>query len=57
LTSNARAVVVPEASMTPEARKLMSDQLKEVGFTDVTMLSKPSQPADIVEPGPRVVAA
>jgi uncharacterized protein involved in exopolysaccharide biosynthesis len=57
LTSNARAVVVPDASMNAEARKLMSDQLKDVGFTDVTMLSKPSQPADIVEPGPRVVAA
>jgi succinoglycan biosynthesis transport protein ExoP len=57
LTSNARAVVVPDASMTSEARKLMADQLREVGFTDVTMLSKPSQPADIVEPSPRVVAA
>ena len=57
LTSNARAVVVPDASMNAEARKLMADQLKDVGFSDVTMLSKPSQPADIVEPGPRVVAA
>jgi uncharacterized protein involved in exopolysaccharide biosynthesis/Mrp family chromosome partitioning ATPase len=57
LTANARAVVVPDASMNAEARKLMSDQLKDVGFTDVTMLSKPSQPADIVEPGRRVVAA
>jgi uncharacterized protein involved in exopolysaccharide biosynthesis/Mrp family chromosome partitioning ATPase len=57
LTSNARAVVVPDASMNAEARKLMADQLKDVGFSDVTMLSKPSQPADIIEPGPRVVAA
>jgi Mrp family chromosome partitioning ATPase len=57
LTANARAVVVPDASMNAEARKLMSDQLRDVGFTDVTMLSKPSQPADIVEPGRRVVAA
>src|SRR4051794_13661234 len=57
LTTNARAVVVPDLSMKPEARKTMADQLREVGFSDVTMLSKPSQPADIVEPGPRVVAA
>jgi Mrp family chromosome partitioning ATPase len=57
LTANARAVVVPDASMNAEARKLMSEQLRDVGFSDVTMLSKPSQPADIVEPGRRVVAA
>ena len=57
LTSNACAVVLPEPSMSTEARKLMADQLKDVGFNDVTMLSRPSQPADIVEPAPRVVAA
>jgi uncharacterized protein involved in exopolysaccharide biosynthesis/Mrp family chromosome partitioning ATPase len=57
LTANARAVVVPDPSMNAEARKLMCEQLKEVGFSDVTMLSKPSQPAEMVEPGPRVVAA
>jgi succinoglycan biosynthesis transport protein ExoP len=57
LTTNARAVVVPDPAMNAEARKLMAEQLKEVGFTDVTMLSKSSQPADMVEPGPRVVAA
>src|SRR4051794_12660732 len=57
LTTNARAVVVPDPAMNAEARKLMAGQLRDVGFTDVTMLSKPSQPADIVEPGPRVVAA
>ncbi|WP_375412860.1 GumC family protein [uncultured Bradyrhizobium sp.] len=57
LTSNARAVVVPDPSMNADARKLMSDQLKDAGFTDVTMLSRSPQPADIVEPGPRVVAA
>jgi polysaccharide biosynthesis transport protein len=57
LTAQARAVVVPDASMAPDARALMCDQLRAVGFSEVTMLSKPSQPADAVEPGPRVVAA
>ena len=57
LTAQARAVVVPDASMAADARALMCDQLRAVGFTDVTMLSKPSQPPDAVEPGPRVVAA
>jgi succinoglycan biosynthesis transport protein ExoP len=57
LTAHARAVVVPEASMAADARTLMCDQLKAVGFSDVTMLSKPAQPSDAVDPGPRVVAA
>jgi succinoglycan biosynthesis transport protein ExoP len=57
LTTQARAVVVPDASMATEARNLMCDQLKAVGFSDVTMLSKPILPPDVVEPAPRVVAA
>ena len=57
LTAQARAVVVPDVSMTPDARSLMCDQLRAVGFSEVTMLSKSSQPADAVEPGPRVAAA
>jgi tyrosine-protein kinase Etk/Wzc len=57
LTSQARAVVVPEASMASDARALMCDQLRAVGFAEVTMLNKPCQPSDAVEPGPRVVAA
>ena len=57
LTSQARAVVVPDASMAPDARTLMCDQLRAVGFSEVTMLSKPCQPPDAVEPGLRVVAA
>jgi len=57
LTAQARAVVVPDASMQADARTLMCDQLRAVGFTEVTMLSNPSQPSDAVEPGPRVVAA
>jgi len=57
LTTQARAVVVPDASMAAEARNLMCDQLKAVGFSDVTMLSKPVPPPDAAEPAPRVVAA
>ncbi|MDB5577659.1 MAG: lipopolysaccharide biosynthesis protein, partial [Bradyrhizobium sp.] len=53
----ARAVVVPDASMAPDARTLMCDQLRAVGFSDVTMLSKPMQSSNAIEPGPRVVAA
>jgi succinoglycan biosynthesis transport protein ExoP len=57
LTAQARAVVVPDASMAADARTLMCEQLAAVGFTEVTMLSKPAQPSSFVEPGPRVVAA
>ncbi|MET4390119.1 succinoglycan biosynthesis transport protein ExoP [Bradyrhizobium sp. F1.4.3] len=57
LTANARAVVVPDASMEPDARALMCEQLKAVDFSEVTMLSRPVQPSDAGEPAPRVVAA
>jgi hypothetical protein len=57
LTAQARAVVVPDASMAADARTLMCDQLMAVGFSEVTMLSGPAEPADAVEPGLRVVAA
>jgi uncharacterized protein involved in exopolysaccharide biosynthesis/Mrp family chromosome partitioning ATPase len=57
LTAQARAVVVPDQAMAADARALMSDQLKAVGFGEVTMLSKPAQPSEAAEPGPRVVAA
>jgi Mrp family chromosome partitioning ATPase len=58
LTAQARAVVVPDASMASDARTLMCDQLRAVGFSDVTMLSRPVQSSsDTVQPGPRVVAA
>lgn len=56
LTTNARAVVVPDASMGADARTLMCEQLKAVGFSEVTMLSKPVQPSDAPE-ALRVVAA
>src|SRR6267378_4246264 len=58
LTVQARAVLVPDASMTEDARSSMCDQLRAAAcFTELTMLSKPVQPADTVEIGPRVVAA
>jgi len=58
LTAQARAVLVPDASMTADARRSMCDQLRAAAcFTELTMLSKPAQPADTVEIGPRVVAA
>ena len=56
LTANARAVVVPDASMAPDARALMCEQLSAVGFSEVTMLSKPVQPSNAMDT-PRVVAA
>ena len=57
LTSHARAVVVPDVSMALDAREVMCDELKAVGFSEVTMLSQPAPPSDVVEPAPRVVAA
>ncbi|CAN5460664.1 exopolysaccharide transport family protein [soil metagenome] len=57
LTTNACAVVVPASAMDAEARNLMSEQLKAVGFSDVTMLSKPSLPAELMATGARVAAA
>jgi flagellar biosynthesis component FlhA len=57
LTTQARAVVVPDASMAQDARSQMSDQLKAVGFSDVAMLSGPALPSDAVDPGLREVAA
>ena len=57
LTAQARAVVVPDPSMSADARTQMRDQLRAVGFTDVTMLSKPVLPSDAIEPGPRAVVA
>jgi len=57
LTAQARAVVVPDASMAADARTAMCDQLSAVGFSEVKMLSKAARPLDAIEPGPRVVAA
>jgi succinoglycan biosynthesis transport protein ExoP len=57
LTANARAVVVPDAGMAQDARKVMCDQLRAVGFSEVDMLSEPAWPSTVSEPAPRVVAA
>ena len=57
LTTHARAVLVPDASMAPDARGMMCEQLRAVGFADVAMLSRPALPSDAVDPGPKVVAA
>jgi polysaccharide biosynthesis transport protein len=57
LTARARAVVVPDPAMTADARTLMCNQLKAVGFSAVNMLSKRSLSSDAAEPGPRVAAA
>jgi polysaccharide biosynthesis transport protein len=57
LTTQARAVVVPEVSMAADARTVMCDQLRAVGFNEVTMLSQPAQPSAAAEHGPRVAAA
>ena len=57
LMSQAQAVVVPEASMPQDARDEMCDQLRAVGFLEVTMLSRPCEASDAVELSPRFVAA
>ncbi|WFU76667.1 exopolysaccharide transport family protein [Bradyrhizobium sp. CB2312] len=56
LTAHARAVVVPDAAMAQDARMSMCEQLRAVGFSEVTMLSRPVQPSNALE-APRVVAA
>jgi hypothetical protein len=44
LTAQARAVVVPDASMGDDTRILVCEQPKAGGFTELTMLSKASMP-------------
>jgi hypothetical protein len=58
LTAQARAVVVaPDKSMAAGARALMCDQLKAVGFSEVTLLSEAAQPFEPIGPSPRVEVA
>ena len=57
LTTGARAIVVPNGVMSADARAVMSDQLKAVGFNDVTMLDAAPEKAETIVRGPRFVAA
>ncbi len=58
LTAGARAIVVPGGAMSTEARQAMADQLKAVGFSDVTMLSEAAvTAAEAAGRGPRFAAA
>ncbi|MFZ5736243.1 MAG: GumC family protein [Pseudomonadota bacterium] len=57
LTAQAQAAVVPAPTMSAEARSRMAEQLVAVGFSDVTMLSRPVEPADPVAPGQHTAAA
>ncbi|MCP9626959.1 exopolysaccharide transport family protein [Rhodopseudomonas palustris] len=57
LTTQAQAVVVPAPTMAADARARMSEQLKAVGFSDVTMVAAAPRPADVVETGEHTAAA
>jgi polysaccharide biosynthesis transport protein len=57
LTTRARAVVVPKASMSEDARARLCDQLQSVGFSEVAMLKGQVRPSNAVEPGPSMAAA
>jgi succinoglycan biosynthesis transport protein ExoP len=55
LSDQARAIVVPDPSMSTDARARLSGQLTAIGFTSVTMLNAEPQPSDI-QTGPRAAA-
>lgn len=57
LTAQAQAVVVPAPTMPADARAKMAEQLKAVGFSDVTMLAAAPRPADLIQPDERTAAA
>jgi hypothetical protein len=57
LTTNARAVVVPDASMAPDTRDLLGAQLGAVGFAEVVILSRPVPLSVAMEVGLRMAAA
>ena len=57
LTTNARAVLVPDPSLDAGVRIQMCEKLKAVGFSDVMVLSKSARSVEAVEPAQREVAA
>jgi succinoglycan biosynthesis transport protein ExoP len=57
LTTQGRAVLVPDASMNAAACGEMAEQLKAVGFMDVSILREPAQQAASAHRAPQVVAA
>lgn len=46
LTSEARAVVVPDVSLMPDARNRFIDQLRALGFAEVTILTGAAMPSE-----------
>jgi tyrosine-protein kinase Etk/Wzc len=56
LTSQAQAVFIPDASMSSDARAVMCDQLRGVGFSEVKLLREPATASDMLESGPRAAA-
>jgi polysaccharide biosynthesis transport protein len=57
LTTNGHAVVVSDPALDAGARAQMCEKLRAVGFPEVTMLSRPAQPVEAIEPAPHEVAA
>jgi polysaccharide biosynthesis transport protein len=57
LTTNGHAVVVSDPALDAGARAQMYEKLRAVGFPEVTMLSRPAQPVEAIEPAPHEVAA
>jgi len=57
LTTNARAVVLPDPSLEAGVRIQMCEKLKAVGFSEVTMLNRPARSVEPIEPAQREVAA
>ncbi|MCG6204388.1 exopolysaccharide transport family protein [Rhodopseudomonas sp. HC1] len=57
LTADAQAVVVPAPTTPADARARMAEQLKAVGFSDVTMLTATVRPADLAKTSRHTVAA